>query len=95
MFIGDPVDRVRELKELDGKDIVLTGSITLAHTLIGAGLVDEFRLFVYPAVQGRGRRLFPDGWETSRLRPLRVVPFRNGVTLMTYGVSAAPGGTAG
>ena len=95
VLTGDPVERVRELKEQDGKDIVLTGSITLAHTLITAGLVDEFRLFVYPAVQGRGRRLFPDGWEASRLRPLRVVPFRNGVTLMTYGVSAAPEGTAG
>ena len=95
MLTGDPVDRVRKLTERDGKDIVLTGSITLAHTLITAGLVDEFRLFVYPAVQGRGRRLFPDGWASSRLRPLRVVPFRNGVTLMTYGVNDAPAGTAG
>lgn len=95
VLTGDPVDRVRELKEQDGKDIVLTGSITLAHTLIGAGLVDEFRLFLYPVVQGRGRRLFPDGWEASRLQPGRVVPFRNGVTLLTYRVSGARAGTAG
>src|SRR5918997_628498 len=58
---GDPVERVRELKQQQGADIVVTGSITLCHTLIDAGLVDEYRLFTYPAVQGRGRRLFPDG----------------------------------
>jgi dihydrofolate reductase len=44
---------------LPGQDIVVTGSITVCHTLIGAGLVDEYRVFVYPVVQGRGRRLFP------------------------------------
>ena len=50
---GDPVESVRALKEAPGRDIVVTGSITLCHTLIEAGLVDEYRLFVYPAVQGR------------------------------------------
>jgi dihydrofolate reductase len=56
---GDPVEEVRALKEQPGQDIVVTGSIRLCHTLIGVGLVDEYRLFVYPVVQGRGRRLFP------------------------------------
>src|SRR5829696_2676916 len=60
---GDPVEQVRALKEQPGRDIVLTGSITLCHTLIEARLVDEYRLFVYPVVQGRGRRLFPAGFE--------------------------------
>ena len=53
-------DEIRSVKALPGKDIVVTGSITLAHRLIAAGLVDEFRLFVYPVVVGRGQRLFPD-----------------------------------
>jgi dihydrofolate reductase len=65
---GDPVDDVRALKDQPGQDIVVTGSITLCHTLIGAGLVDEYRLFVYPVVQGRGRRLFPEGFECPKLR---------------------------
>jgi dihydrofolate reductase len=59
---GDPVQHVQDLKEQQGLDIVVTGSITLCHTLINAGLVDEYRLSVYPVVQGRGRRLFPDGF---------------------------------
>jgi dihydrofolate reductase len=81
---GDPVSEVTALKEQPGKDIVLTGSISLAHTLIAAGLVDEYRLFVYPAVQGRGRRLFPDGYEVPRLRLTDSRAFVSGITLQRY-----------
>lgn len=76
---GDPVAEVTALKQQPGKDIVVTGSITLCHTLIAAGLVDEFRLFQYPAVQGRGRRLFPDGWSTGRLRLVEARSFTSGI----------------
>jgi dihydrofolate reductase len=84
---GDWRDRVAELKDQPGADIVSTGSIRLGHALIHAGLVDEYRLFVYPVVQGRGRRLFPDGYTADRLRVVEVTPFRSGVTLLRY---AAP-----
>jgi len=81
---GNPVQQVRRLKDTDGKDIVLTGSISLAHTLIGAGLVDEYRMFVYPVVQGRGRPLFP-----PHTRPkLRLLgepkAFTSGIVLLRY-----------
>ncbi|WP_326777768.1 dihydrofolate reductase family protein [Streptomyces sp. NBC_01445] len=82
---GDAVKEVTALKALEGgKDIVLTGSISLAHTLIEAGLVDEYRLFVYPVVQGRGRRLFPDGYEVPRLRLVDSKSFRSGIVLLRY-----------
>ena len=81
---GDPVEEVRRVKEGPGKDIVLTGSITLTHALIPAGLVDEYRLFVYPVVQGRGRRLFPDGYQIPRLTLVRSQPFSSGVALLVY-----------
>ncbi|RDD88493.1 dihydrofolate reductase family protein [Streptomyces parvulus] len=82
---GDPAEEVRALKAQEGgKDIVLTGSIRLAHTLIAAGLVDEYRLFVYPVVQGGGRRLFPDGFEIPRLTLAEAKPFRNGIVLTRY-----------
>lgn len=81
---GDPVEHVTSLKEEDGQDIVLTGSITLAHAMIEAGLVDEYRFFVYPTVQGRGRRLFPDGYEVSRLRLVDSKAFRSGIVLQRY-----------
>jgi dihydrofolate reductase len=81
---GDPVEQVRALKEQPGADIVVTGSITLCHALIGAGLVDEYRLFTYPVVQGRGRRLFPDGAAADRLRLVECRGFRSGITYTRY-----------
>ena len=82
---GDLVPRVRELKTEPGKDIVLTGSISLAHSLIEAGVIDEYRLFVYPVVQGRGRPLFPAGVSISGLAPAAPpMSFASGVTLLRY-----------
>lgn len=81
---GDPVQEVAALKARPGRDIVLTGSITLCHTLIAAGLVDEYRLFTYPVVQGRGRRLFPDGCAVPGLRLLEARSFGCGVTFSSY-----------
>ena len=85
---GDPVAQINALKDEPGQDIVVTGSITLCHTLIAAGLVDEYRLFGYPVVQGRGRRLFPDGYELP-LTLLEARSFRGGVTLSRYAASSA------
>lgn len=84
VLTGDPVEHVRLLKDRPGKDIVCTGSITLTHALITAGLVDEYRLFTHPAVQGRGRRLFPDGHVIAQLRLLDARSFGSGVTYTAY-----------
>jgi dihydrofolate reductase len=81
---GDPIRSVTALKNEPGKDIVLTGSIKLAHTLVGAGVVDEYRLFVYPVAQGRGRPLFPSG-ARPRLRLLDTpMCFKSGIVLLRY-----------
>jgi dihydrofolate reductase len=80
----DPVLEIRALKEEQGQDIVITGSITLCHTMIEAGLVDEYRLFAHPVVQGRGRRLFPDGFELPRLTLLETRGFSGGIVYSRY-----------
>ncbi len=81
---GDLEKNVRELKDKAGKDIVVTGSITLVHALITLGLVDEYRLFVYPVVLGRGARLFADATSVSKLALIDNRPFRSGVVLTRY-----------
>ena len=57
---GNPMDEVRALTQQAGKDILVSGSITLAQALIDNGLVDEFRLVICPVVLGDGRPLFRD-----------------------------------
>ena len=85
VLAGDPVGQTKNLKSQPGKDIVLTGSISLAHTLIAAGLVDEYRMFVYPTVQGSGRRLFPDDITIGKLALLAPPKsFKSGITLLRY-----------
>ena len=84
ILTGDWLARVAELKEQPGGDIGVTGSIRVCHALIAAGLVDEYRLFVYPVVQGGGRRLFPDGFELRNLRLLEAKAFRSGVAYSRY-----------
>ena len=65
------VQQVQELKEQQGRDIVVTGSITLCHTLINAGLVDEYRLFVYPSYRAGVAGYFPMGLRSRGLSCLR------------------------
>jgi dihydrofolate reductase len=63
---GDAVAGVAKLKaERDGT-ILVAGSGTLVRALLGADLVDELRLMVFPTILGRGQRLFPDGIERLR-----------------------------
>lgn len=84
LLSGNIVEQVRALKAEPGKDIVLTGSITLCHELIQAGLVDQYRLYCFPVVQGRGRRLFPDNYEIPQLELLRSQAFHSGITYARY-----------
>jgi dihydrofolate reductase len=70
-------------KELAG-DIVVYGSIRLAHTLMEYDLADELRLTVYPVLVGAGERLIA---QASDMKPLRFVSSRtlgNALAYLTY-----------
>ncbi|WP_132994255.1 dihydrofolate reductase family protein [Gordonia zhaorongruii] len=84
ILTGDVIDEVGRIKQQPGRDMVATGSISLCHDLIAAGLVDEYRLFIYPVVQGRGRALFPEGHEIPTLELVDHLAFSNGVACMRY-----------
>jgi dihydrofolate reductase len=56
---GDLLDAVQNLKT--HCDVVVAGSISVAHALAQANLVDEYRLLVFPIALGEGTRLFEPG----------------------------------
>ena len=71
---GGLVDFVRDLKSQPGGDIGVHASISVAQTLLAAGVVDELRLVVAQAIAGVGRKLL-DG-----LPPIRLTPIRSSIT---------------
>lgn len=62
---GNPVDAVAELKRAGHGELQTHGSQQLARALHEAGLVDEYRLLIFPVVVGTGKRLFGDAGPPS------------------------------
>lgn len=84
---GELVEAVKKIRaETDG-DILIYGSASIVHQLMPAGLIDEFRLMVYPTILGRGTRLFPGG-VAARLALIENKPLRDGIVLLRYVSSA-------
>jgi dihydrofolate reductase len=81
---GPLTEEIERLKATPGGDIVVTGSMTLARALVAERLVDEYRLFVYPVVVGRGTRLFENATDVPRLELVESRRFRSGVVLLRY-----------
>ncbi len=84
---GPVFDFVRKLKSGTGGDIGVHGSMTLAQSLLGAGLVDQIRLAVAPRVAGRGRRLFEDD-VAHTLKLVKSTSSPSGSLLLSYDVVA-------
>lgn len=80
----DPVSEVSALKRQSGRSIVLWGSISLAQTLMAAGLIDEYRLIVCPLVLGSGRPLFQNGFSSAGLMLMGSKSFDRGCVSLQY-----------
>jgi dihydrofolate reductase len=73
-----------KLKQEIEKDILVFGSAALSATLTKAGLFDEFRLALAPAVLGRGTPLFGRDLPRQRLKLLEARPLKSGVVILRY-----------
>ena len=80
---GGLTNFVTELKQKSGGEIGVHGSIALAQSLLEAGLVDELRLVIAPALQIHGRKLFEKGL-TRRLSLNRSVTSPTGYILVDF-----------
>lgn len=80
----DLAAEVERLKgEVDG-DLLVNGSIQLCRALADTGLVDEWRLMVFPVVLGEGKRLFADEAPKTPLKLTRSEAVGDGVMILVY-----------
>jgi dihydrofolate reductase len=81
---GDTINKIRDLKNQDGKDILVLGSGNLAQSLIANDLVDEYVLMVAPIKLGTGMRLFNNDDVEQKLTLQNCSTSSTGELLLTY-----------
>jgi len=81
---GDVVPAVTALKSRPGPDLQIIGSGCLIQTLQAASLIDEYNVWTFPVVLGRGKRLFSETAKPSALRLVRSRVSTAGVVMSTY-----------
>jgi dihydrofolate reductase len=87
---GDLAKAVTELKARPGEELQVHGSGALAQSLMREGLIETYRLLIFPVVLGHGRRLFADGLPPAGLRLVNSQTSGSGVTMLTYEAAGAP-----
>ena len=77
-------ENINDIKNQDGKNIIIFGSPSASQSLLNENLVDEFWLFVNPIILGKGMPLFKDVTETTKLKLLESKTFSCGVIALHY-----------
>ena len=77
-------DRINELKQQEGKNILIFGSPSASLSLLNLGLIDEFWLFVNPIIVGEGMPLFKKVNEKIILELVETKTFTCGVIALHY-----------
>jgi dihydrofolate reductase len=91
----DAVAAVRELKRTADKPLVIMGSIDLGHSLLRAGVVDRFRVVLFPVITGStGLERIWDRYADFALELVESRTFEGGIQLLEYvptPLDASPG----
>ncbi len=88
---GDLVEAVTALKNEPGKNIALSGSVSVVRQLLAAGLLDELHLLVHPIAVRKGMRLFDEGDSPVPLRLISSETFETGVLNLVYAPAESTG----
>jgi dihydrofolate reductase len=84
LITGDVAEYVAELKRQDGPEIQVHGSPGLIQTLLERDLIDEYRLWIFPLVLGKGKRFFGAGTIPGGMKLVDSAVSNTGVTINTY-----------
>jgi dihydrofolate reductase len=88
---GSAVEEVARLKQQSGKDILISGSITIAQSLMARGMVDQYRLVLCPVVLGSGRPLFRNNAGSIPMKLLNASRLDRGAVSLIYSSGDAAG----
>ncbi|MDB5022720.1 MAG: hypothetical protein JWP78_475 [Mucilaginibacter sp.] len=81
---GNLVSEVNKIKSQEGKDIIMYGGAEFVSSVIKAGLIDEYHLFVNPAAIGKGMAIFHTLEGTQKLSFVKATPFKSGIVVLCY-----------
>jgi dihydrofolate reductase len=77
-------EEMAKLKSQPGKNLLMLGSPSLAHSFMQLGLIDEFRLNINPVVIGAGKPLFKDIKDRLNLTLVESKALSSGVVALRY-----------
>lgn len=89
-IVRDALEAVRSLKQQFQREVQVHGSAGLAQTLIRHGLIDEYRLWLYPVILGKGKRLFGEGTVPSAFKLVETCTTSTGVVVAVYRPDGKP-----
>jgi dihydrofolate reductase len=96
LIARDAVEAVREMKDTGSRSMRTIGSLTLCRSLLNAGLVDRFRVVIFPVITGKsGRDRIYDGYPDVALDMISSRTFDGRIQLVEYvpTILAGPPGT--
>jgi dihydrofolate reductase len=78
------LDFVAALKQTEGGEIAVNGSISIVHQLLFAGLLDRLMVMIHPVIAGTGQHLFTPQDPTTRLALVDSMITSKGNVVLTY-----------
>ena len=81
---GDLVTAIKNLKSIEGKDMIVYGGAGFVSSLIKEGLIDEFNLFVNPVMINKGMRIFDLLEHRQKLSLISATPYECGISVLVF-----------
>jgi dihydrofolate reductase len=81
---GDLPEAIKELKNKNGKDIIVYGGDSFVSSLIQHDLIDEYYVLANPAALGNGQQTFNPLKSELALKLVACKPFACGAVLLSY-----------
>lgn len=84
LITGNVVAEIKKLKNSDGPDLLMYGSGNLIQTLLGHNLIDRMHIWILPVTIGTGKKLFAEGTQPERFKPVDFKITTTGIIFATY-----------